>query len=128
LKQLGEKLEKQLRVQESQLESLPRNEAAKKRATHTKLSRDFRRVEATFKNVQLETRRKRARLHEQRVQAEQQSRVEGEPESELQQQLELEDVRVNVLQCECEIRMIVVLTLHSSFLRTTCYSDSMRKL
>lgn len=94
LKQLGEKLEKQLQQQEAQLESLPRNEAAKKRATHIKLSRDFRRVEATFKNVQLETRRKRARIQEQRIQAEQQSRVDGgEADHELQQQLEQEDVR-----------------------------------
>lgn len=94
LKQLGEKLDRQLKLQESQLESLPRNEAAKKRATHIKLSRDFRRVEATFKNVQLETRRKRARIQEQRIQAEQKSRLKGggEHDSELQQQLEQEDV------------------------------------
>jgi hypothetical protein len=91
LKQLGEKLEKQLQVQESQLESLARTEASKKRATHIKLDRDFRRVEANFKNVLLETRRKRARLQEDRLQTEQQNNIKHN--DELQQQLQQEDVR-----------------------------------
>lgn len=98
MKQLGEKLEKQLQVQESQLESLPRTEASKKRATHIKLARDFRRVEANFKNVQLETRRKRARLQEERLQTEQQSNIEQD--DELQRQLQQEDVRI-VISVAC---------------------------
>ena len=103
LKQLGDKLERQLQVQERQLESLPRTEAAKKRATHIKLARDFRRVEATFKNVQLETRRKRARLTEQRTQEEQQARVgAGDQEDDLQRQLQQEDVREDV----CRVRAV----------------------
>jgi hypothetical protein len=65
LKQLGDKLETQLELQEQQLQALPRTEAAKRRATHMKLVRDFRRVEATFKNIVLETRRNRARFGEQ---------------------------------------------------------------
>ena len=63
---LGEKLTKQLQTQEKQLASLPRSEAARRRATHVKLTRDFHRVEQTFKNVQLDTKRKRARLAEER--------------------------------------------------------------
>jgi len=65
LTQLGDKLETQLALQEKQLEALPRTEAAKQRATHIKLVKDFRRVESTFKNITLETRRNRARQSEQ---------------------------------------------------------------
>lgn len=65
LKQLGDKLETYLALQEQRLQALPRTEAAKQRATHIKLVKDFRRVESTFKNIVLETRRNRARLGEQ---------------------------------------------------------------
>jgi hypothetical protein len=68
LKQLGDKLETHLALQEQQLTSLPRTEAAKQRATHIKLVRDFRRVESTFKNIVLETKRNKARLGEQQQQ------------------------------------------------------------
>lgn len=95
LKQLGDKLERQLQVQESQLESLPRTEASKKRATHIKLAKDFRRVEANFKTLQLETRRKRARLQEERAQAGQQSHIEQD--DELQRQMVQEDVRTYLI-------------------------------
>lgn len=113
LKQLGDKLERQLQVQESQLESLPRTEASKKRATHIKLAKDFRRVEATFKNVQLETRRKRARLQEERAQAGQQSLVEQD--DELQRQLVQEDVR----RCTINIHESFSLVVHSPYLFVT---------
>jgi hypothetical protein len=94
LKQLGEKLNSRLKLQEEQLESLSRNEAAKKRATQVKLSRDFRRVEASFKNIQLEVRRKRAQLHQAQIQAQQTQQVLPQDQAEFQQQLQLEDVRV----------------------------------
>jgi hypothetical protein len=94
LKQLGEKLNSRLKLQEEQLESLSRNEAAKKRATQVKLSRDFRRVEASFKNIQLEVRRKRAQLHQAQIQAQQTQQVLPQDQAEYQQQLQLEDVRV----------------------------------
>jgi hypothetical protein len=103
LKQLGDKLERQLQVQESQLESLPRTEASKKRATHIKLAKDFRRVEATFKNVQLETRRKRARLQEER---EQQSHI-GQ-DDELQRQLVQEDVRIYIINIHESCSLVVL--------------------
>lgn len=64
LQQLGDKLDTQLELQEQQLQALPRTEAAKRRATHMKLVRDFRRVESTFKNIVLETRRNQARFGE----------------------------------------------------------------
>lgn len=113
LKQLGDKLERQLQVQESQLESLPRTEASKKRATHIKLAKDFRRVEATFKNVQLETRRKRARLQEERAQAGQQSHVEQD--DELQKQLVQEDVRIYIIYIHESFSLFV----HSPYLLVT---------
>jgi syntaxin 7 len=91
LKQLGEKLNSRLKLQEEQLESLSRNEAAKKRATQVKLSRDFRRVEASFKNIQLEVRRKRAQLHQAQIQAQQTQQVLPQDQAEFQQQLQLED-------------------------------------
>ena len=94
LKQLGDKLNSRLKIQEEQLESLSRNEAAKKRATHVnKLSRDFRRVEASFKNIQLEVRRKRAQIQQAQIQAQQRQQVLPQEQAELQQQLQLEDVR-----------------------------------
>lgn len=103
LRQLGDKLNQLLEKQEQLLETLPRSEHAKKRATHIKLARDFRRVETTFKNIQLDTKRKRARLEEQYIQTssiqqqQQQSSLNdggGATDTALQQQLEQEDVRV----------------------------------
>lgn len=95
LKQLGDKLQTQLQLQEQQLESLPRTEAAKKRATHIKLQRDFSRISQQCKTLQLETRRKRARLHEAQMQNEQrQSSLNENGDDELYQQLQQEDVRV----------------------------------
>ena len=60
INQLGAKIEKQLKDQERDMESMPRAEAARGRATHIKLNRDYRRVETNFKNLQLESRRKRS--------------------------------------------------------------------
>jgi hypothetical protein len=88
LKQLGEKLETHLALQEQQLQALPRTEAAKQRATHIKLVKDFRRVESTFKNIVLETRRNRARLGEQAKTAFAQDIVKTSDEED-QMQLEL---------------------------------------
>jgi len=58
--QLGQRIEQQLQAQESAMSTMSRTEASRSRATHVKLTRDFRRVEATFKNLQLEVRRKKA--------------------------------------------------------------------
>jgi len=60
LLQLGDKLETNLQAQEMQLEQMPREQAAKRRATLVKLNRDFRKIEAVYKNLVLDARRKRA--------------------------------------------------------------------
>mmetsp|Transcript_28097 Transcript_28097/g.67685 ORF Transcript_28097/g.67685 Transcript_28097/m.67685 type:complete len:298 (+) Transcript_28097:117-1010(+) len=59
INQLGQRIENQLRSQESRLTALPRNEASSLRTTHVKLTRDYRLVEQQFKNVQLDVKRKR---------------------------------------------------------------------
>ena len=69
LKQLGTRLEAQLKEQEADIAALPREQAARQRSTYIKLSRDFQRVEVTFKNLVLEVRRKRAKLDDQKRQA-----------------------------------------------------------
>ena len=60
LKQLGGKLEANLKLQESQLDQIPRTDGAKRRATLLKLNRDFRRVEGVFKNLVLDSKRQHA--------------------------------------------------------------------
>ena len=60
IQQLGQRIENQLRSQESRLTTLPRTEASSLRTTHVKLSRDYRLVEQQFKNVQLDVKRKRS--------------------------------------------------------------------
>mmetsp|Transcript_28983 Transcript_28983/g.61720 ORF Transcript_28983/g.61720 Transcript_28983/m.61720 type:complete len:300 (-) Transcript_28983:243-1142(-) len=59
INQLGQRIENQLRSHESRLTTLPRTEASSLRTTHVKLTRDYRLVEQQFKNVQLDTKRKR---------------------------------------------------------------------
>ena len=59
INQLGQRIENQLRSQESRLTALPRNEASSLWTTHVKLTRDYRLVEQQFKNVQLDVKRKR---------------------------------------------------------------------
>lgn len=90
MQQLGDKLETNLRAQEMQLDQVPREQAAKRRATLVKLSRDFRKIEGACKNLMLETRRKKARLAEQKKQA-QFAATQGQlPEEEQRIQLELQ--------------------------------------
>lgn len=56
--QLASKVEQQLQMCEDRLGTMDRTEASKRRAAHIKLSKDFRTVETTCKNIVLETRRK----------------------------------------------------------------------
>jgi len=48
IKKLGYKIEKLLKGQELHIQSLSRTDAARSRATHLKLARDFRSVELAF--------------------------------------------------------------------------------
>ena len=68
MQQLGGKLETNLKLQETQLNSTKREEASKRRATLIKLTRDFRSVEVVYKNLVLDTRRRKARIYEQKQQ------------------------------------------------------------
>lgn len=90
MQQLGDKLETNLRAQEMQLDQVPREQAAKRRATLVKLSRDFRKIEGACKNLMLETRRKKARLAEQKKQAQFAANQGQLPEEEQRIQLELQ--------------------------------------
>lgn len=60
VKQLAAQIEKQIRGHEGSLEAMPRTEATRHRATLIKLTRDYHRVEMNYKNIVLETRRKRS--------------------------------------------------------------------
>jgi len=65
VKELGKRLESQLRQQQRQLANLSdKAQASKGRSTYTKLQRDFQKVELALKNLVLETRRKRAKSSE----------------------------------------------------------------
>lgn len=112
IRQLGEKIEKQLQVQEINMQSLTRTEAARSRATHVKLTRDFRRVETTFKNMQLEARRKRQLVQAQKQEREEEDRKreeEGVDSEAMRVQMQIHEDRVNeeiMREREQEIRSI----------------------
>mmetsp|Transcript_31273 Transcript_31273/g.51619 ORF Transcript_31273/g.51619 Transcript_31273/m.51619 type:complete len:280 (+) Transcript_31273:133-972(+) len=79
LQQLGSKLETTLRLQDTQHQSSNNNsnsnnrtDAAKRRATVVKLNRDFRRVEASSKNMILEAKQRRSNITQQRKSNQQQ--------------------------------------------------------
>mmetsp|Transcript_19963 Transcript_19963/g.34099 ORF Transcript_19963/g.34099 Transcript_19963/m.34099 type:complete len:253 (-) Transcript_19963:191-949(-) len=111
LKQLGSKLEAQLKEQEADLATVPRDQAARRRATQIKLSRDYQRVEVTFKNLVLETRRKRARVNESKKQALSGSSTTDDAmeEERIELELQLQQDRLNeeiMREREAEIRSI----------------------
>mmetsp|Transcript_8061 Transcript_8061/g.11097 ORF Transcript_8061/g.11097 Transcript_8061/m.11097 type:complete len:274 (-) Transcript_8061:425-1246(-) len=116
INQLGQKIERQLRTQENAMVSMSRSEATRSRATHMKLTKDFRRVEATFKNLQLEVRRKKAVADAaQREREEEEHRRlqeeggAGQTESERRMQMQLQQDRLNeeiMREREAEIRNI----------------------
>jgi len=58
IQQLGGRIDQQLRAQEARIQRMARADAAKCRATHVKLTRDYRRVEAMFNKMKLEVRQK----------------------------------------------------------------------
>ena len=90
LKELGGKLEANLQLQETQLNQTPRTEAAKRRATLIKLNRDFRRVEAVFKNLVLDTRRQNVPLKDRKQNHYQPDSGAGTDISEEEQRMQLE--------------------------------------
>lgn len=59
---------------------MSRTEASRCRATHVKLTRDFRTIETKFKKLQLETRRKRDFIEAQRRDKEDENKRRNEQE------------------------------------------------
>jgi len=111
--QLGQRIEQQLQAQESAMSTMSRTEASRSRATHVKLTRDFRRVEATFKNLQLEVRRKKAVADAARREREEEERGRmeemGGSGQARRMQMQIEEDRLNeqiMREREQEIRNI----------------------
>lgn len=113
LQQLGAKLETNLQQQEQQLATTARTEAAKRRATLVKLNRDFRRVEAVYKNMVLDTKRARAvraqnKLQQNAMAREQQQEDTSQPDQQMQLELQLQqEVSVSVL-CQWNVVLCVL--------------------
>ena len=79
IRQLGSKIEVQLMEKEQSIASMSRTDASRSRSTHTKLTRDYRQVETTFKHLLLEAKRKRSILEAQvRQEAEEEQRKQFE--------------------------------------------------
>jgi len=113
IRQLGTKIETNLKELEQKLQSMPRAEAAENRATHIKLTRDYHWVETKYKNVQLEAKQSMQRKEMQmRLQAEENGRRQEGVEAEnhrLQMQMQLQDDRVTeeiMKEREEEVRKI----------------------
>lgn len=97
INELGAKIEKNLRSLEISMSSMTRTDAARCRATHVKLNRDFRSVETKFKKLQLEARRKRNLVEAQRREREDGERRKNEErefsQETMQQQLQMQENR-----------------------------------
>merc|ERR1719329_2053086 len=94
--QLGGRIDQQLRAQESRIQRMSRTDAARNRATHVKLTRDFRRVEATFNKLNLDLKQRRDLVEARRAQEEDEKRFKAEASSgeqamRLEMQLKEED-------------------------------------
>lgn len=98
INELGAKIEKNLRLLEMNMSAMTRTEAAQCRATHVKLTRDFRSVESKFKKLLLDNRRKRNLIEATRREREDNERrknEEDEFDKELmQQQMIMQENRV----------------------------------
>jgi t-SNARE complex subunit (syntaxin) len=113
VQQLGNKIEQLLQNEQIKMNSMPRDDAARLRATHIKLTRDYRRVEANFKTIHMET-KKRQHQHNLTTQKSQQhflnSNNSNVPEShsfQLQQQLQEDRINEEIMrEREEEIRNI----------------------
>jgi len=90
LNTLGGRIDQQLRAQEGRIQRMSRTEAARCRATHVKLTRDFRRVETTYQKMKLEIKQKKDLMNlQQRTAAdiyEEQAASAGGQEQQMQQQ------------------------------------------
>lgn len=81
ISQLGGRIDQQLRAQETRIQRMSRTDASRNRATHVKLTRDFRRVEATFNKLKLELKQRRGLVEARRAQEEDERRFAAEASS-----------------------------------------------
>lgn len=97
--QLGSKILSQLDSQSQLLDKMTRTDAAKRRATQQKLTRDYRLVETTYKNLKLEYTKRRHDLDRKRreILEEQERRnfEDGLGEDNARLQMQLREDRVN---------------------------------
>eukprot|EP00555_Chaetoceros_dichaeta_P012647 CAMPEP_0198254454 /NCGR_PEP_ID=MMETSP1447-20131203/4747_1 /TAXON_ID=420782 /ORGANISM="Chaetoceros dichaeta, Strain CCMP1751" /LENGTH=263 /DNA_ID=CAMNT_0043940497 /DNA_START=21 /DNA_END=812 /DNA_ORIENTATION=- len=113
IRQLGSKIEVELKEKEQSMMTMSRTDASRSRATYTKLTRDYRHVESTFKNLLLDAKRKRNNLESQlREEAEMEQRKqfeEGVGHDTARLQMQIKDDRINdeiMREREEEIRNI----------------------
>ena len=59
IRQLGNRIEDKLRAADEEMQGFNREGRNRRRAAHTKLNRDYRRVEQAFKNAVLDARKRR---------------------------------------------------------------------
>lgn len=118
IRQLGSKIEVELKEKEQSMMTMSRTDASRSRATYTKLTRDYRHVESTFKNLLLEAKRKRNNLEAQlREEAEMEQRKqfeEGVGHDTARLQMQIKDdvsivVYVFVTSCGSEVKIFVTL-------------------
>jgi len=113
IRQLGSKIEVELKEKGQAMTTMSRTNASRSRTTYAKLTRDYRHVESTFKNMLLEAKRKRNNLEAQRrEEAEVEKRKqfeEGVGHDTARLQMQIKDDRINeeiMREREDEIRNI----------------------
>lgn len=112
ISQLGGRIDQQLRAQETRIQRMSRTDASRNRATHVKLTRDFRRVEATFNKLKLELKQRRGLVEARRAQEEDERRFAAEASSSEQAmrlEMQLQEDQLNeqlMREREAEIREI----------------------
>jgi len=113
IREIGAKIESQLAQQEKHMETMTRTDASKGRATHVKLTRDYRWVETKFKNIQLECKQRRNAIEAERLAAVEDTNrkqfEKGIDSNNAKHQMQLQDERVTeeiMREREEEVRKI----------------------
>ena len=113
IKQLATKIETTLEELEQKLQTMPRTEASKNRATQIKLTRDYHYVQTKFKNIQLEAKQKRSQAEMKRraeaAERDRQREVDMDATNNKRLQMQLQDDKVTeeiMREREEEVRKI----------------------
>lgn len=113
IKQLATKIETTLEELEQKLQTMPRTEASKNRATQIKLTRDYHYVQTKFKNIQLEAKQKRSQAEMKRraeaAERDRQREVDMDATNNQRLQMQLQDDKVTeeiMREREEEVRKI----------------------